>query len=53
MGEFYKPESIPDVSGKSEQDIIGGGFDFAKIERKWKYVYFFELAIQSRNFFLH
>jgi len=32
MGEFYQPESISDVSGKSKQDIIEGGFDFAKIE---------------------
>jgi len=32
MREFYKPESNSDVSGKSKQDIIEGGFDFAKIE---------------------
>jgi len=32
MGELYRPENNPDISGKIEKDIIGGGFDFERIE---------------------
>ena len=32
MGELYRPGENPDVSGHIDKDIIGGDFDFAKIE---------------------